>query len=207
MLEWYIQKEISRSLNDMDEDPFDSYDVVVNHEEQYSIWPTCKDLPLGWSKEGKSGAKADCLEHIKLVWTDMRPKSLRERMAKAEMEPLPDSNTAPLAAPPGPSLVDILCDGTHEVELSLRPEKAIDVLKDRLSLKYVHVLFTGTQGGTELGLPVDSATSKWEQADIERGVGQLHLEGSLTLDFVPVRCVVDIDIATFKGTGHLVKSS
>ena len=57
-----------------------TYTVVVNHEEQYSIWPSDRELPLGWRDAGKSGAKAECLEHIKTVWTDMRPLSLRRRM-------------------------------------------------------------------------------------------------------------------------------
>ncbi len=56
------------------------YAVVVNDEEQYSIWPTGRDIPAGWSEVGTNGTKAVCLEHIKEVWTDMRPRSLRERM-------------------------------------------------------------------------------------------------------------------------------
>ncbi len=57
------------------------YRVVVNHEEQYSIWPADRELPLGWSDAGKSGLKAECLSHINEVWTDMRPLSLRRKMA------------------------------------------------------------------------------------------------------------------------------
>jgi MbtH protein len=53
------------------------YKVVVNHEEQYSIWPAQRDNALGWKDAGKSGAKAECLAHIEKVWTDMRPLSLR----------------------------------------------------------------------------------------------------------------------------------
>jgi MbtH protein len=60
------------------------YEVVVNHEEQYSIWPAQKDLPLGWSKAGKQGSKAECLAYIEEVWTDMRPLSLRKAMAAAQ---------------------------------------------------------------------------------------------------------------------------
>jgi MbtH protein len=56
------------------------YKVVVNHEEQYSIWPRERDNPLGWSDVGKSGTKDECLAHIKEVWTDMRPLSLRRKM-------------------------------------------------------------------------------------------------------------------------------
>jgi MbtH protein len=57
------------------------YAVVVNHEEQYSIWPTYKELPLGWTAIGKSGTKDECLAEIEVLWTDMRPLSLRRRMA------------------------------------------------------------------------------------------------------------------------------
>lgn len=56
------------------------YKVVLNHEEQYSIWPSYRDNPLGWKDAGKSGTKAECLAYIKEVWTDMRPLSLRIKM-------------------------------------------------------------------------------------------------------------------------------
>jgi len=57
------------------------YSVVVNDEEQYSIWPADRELPAGWRKEGVEGAKDACLARIEEVWTDMRPLSLRRRMA------------------------------------------------------------------------------------------------------------------------------
>jgi MbtH protein len=57
------------------------YKVVVNHEEQYSIWPAGRDNAPGWRDAGKSGNKADCLAYVKEVWTDMRPLSLRQAMA------------------------------------------------------------------------------------------------------------------------------
>jgi MbtH protein len=59
-----------------------TYKVVVNHEEQYSIWPIDRENPLGWLDAGKTGPKQECLEHIKEVWTDMRPLSLRRNMAQ-----------------------------------------------------------------------------------------------------------------------------
>ncbi|MFB4285728.1 MULTISPECIES: MbtH family protein [unclassified Nonomuraea] len=64
--------------------PADRFQVVVNHEEQYSIWPEGKDLPAGWAEEGTSGDKQACLDHINEVWVDMRPLSLRRRMADQE---------------------------------------------------------------------------------------------------------------------------
>jgi MbtH protein len=58
------------------------YMVVVNDEEQYSIWLVDRDLPNGWRAVGKTGTKAECLAHINEVWTDMRPLSLRVWMAE-----------------------------------------------------------------------------------------------------------------------------
>jgi MbtH protein len=54
--------------------------VVVNHEEQYSIWPSGREIPAGWRETGRQGPKAECLEYINEVWTDMRPLSLRRQM-------------------------------------------------------------------------------------------------------------------------------
>jgi MbtH protein len=56
------------------------YKVVVNHEDQYSIWPADRENALGWTDAGKTGIKSECLEYIKEVWTDMRPLSLRKKM-------------------------------------------------------------------------------------------------------------------------------
>jgi MbtH protein len=60
------------------------YKVVVNHEEQYSIWPAERDNPLGWRDTGRHGHKAECLAYIKQVWTDMRPLSLRRKMEDSD---------------------------------------------------------------------------------------------------------------------------
>jgi len=57
-----------------------TYKVVLNHEEQYSIWPADRDCPLGWREAGKEGRKDECLKFIEEVWRDMRPLSLRRRM-------------------------------------------------------------------------------------------------------------------------------
>ncbi len=56
------------------------YRVVINDEEQYSIWPADRAIPRGWREAGATGTKAVCLAHIQTVWTDMRPLSLRKRM-------------------------------------------------------------------------------------------------------------------------------
>jgi MbtH protein len=63
------------------------YKVVVNDEEQYSIWLAQKPHPVGWHDAGKIGRKEECLQYIEQVWTDMRPLSLRRRMAENRQSP------------------------------------------------------------------------------------------------------------------------
>jgi MbtH protein len=70
-------------MNHDEHDDTTIYKVVVNHEEQYSIWPTDRENALGWDDVGKTGPKAECLAYIKEVWTDMRPLSLRKKMEEA----------------------------------------------------------------------------------------------------------------------------
>ncbi|MCB9744990.1 MAG: MbtH family NRPS accessory protein [Alphaproteobacteria bacterium] len=70
-------------MSEQYEDDGQTYLVVLNHEEQYSIWPEHRPVPAGWRAEGKRGSKPDCLQHIDAVWTDMRPLSLRKAMGDA----------------------------------------------------------------------------------------------------------------------------
>jgi MbtH protein len=72
------------------------YRVVINHEEQYSIWPEWKEIPAGWRAVGPTGKKQECLTYIGEVWTDMRPLSLRKQMeanaaSAAVAEGMPDN--------------------------------------------------------------------------------------------------------------------
>lgn len=71
-------------MSNWDEEDKTIYQVVVNHEEQYSIWPADRELPLGWNAEGFRGTKQECLDHIEKVWTDMRPLSLRKKMEEEQ---------------------------------------------------------------------------------------------------------------------------
>ena len=64
-----------------DEDDGRQYRVVVNHEEQYSVWPADRTPPPGWRPAGTAGPLPDCLSWISAAWTDMRPLSLRRQMA------------------------------------------------------------------------------------------------------------------------------
>lgn len=71
-------------MNDEDQDPFDEYSVVINDEEQYSIWPVGRDVPSGWREVGVRGPRQHCLGYIDETWTDMRPRSLREAMEASQ---------------------------------------------------------------------------------------------------------------------------
>lgn len=193
------------SQSDSDREDTTIYKAVVNDEEQYSIWPAERENPLGWRDAGKSGSKAECLEYIKEVWTDMRPLSLRKRMEEMARNPVPPSSSQVSETTSGvKDLVDRLSQGDHPVEASLRPNKTPQIFKDRIDKGHVHIKFTGTKGGTELGVRLDRDAIDVSRADFETGEGTVHLEGTVTLDYVPVRCIADIDVASLNGQGRLV---
>jgi MbtH protein len=75
-------KEVDVSRDESDDATV--YRVVINDEEQYSIWPVPRDVPAGWRDAGRQGSKAECLAHIEQVWTDMRPLSLRRAMSRED---------------------------------------------------------------------------------------------------------------------------
>lgn len=181
------------------------YKVVMNHEEQYSIWPDYKEVPSGWKHAGKTGLKPECLAYIKEVWIDMRPLSLRKQMEEFAKNPPPPPAIPDPNAPRRESLVDRLSKGDHAIEVGLRPEKTVKLCKEAIDRGYVHIRFTETKGGTELGFPLDRGLSNFSAADFENGRGTVHIEGNLTLDYVKVKCVADVDLSTLTGKGHLVK--
>lgn len=69
-------------MNNEEREDNRTYRVVMNHEEQYSIWPAERENALGWFDAGRQGTKEECLAYINDVWTDMRPLSLRRQMAQ-----------------------------------------------------------------------------------------------------------------------------
>jgi len=69
--------------DDFEYDDFE-YKVLVNHEEQYSLWPAFKPIPNGWRQVGPTGSKQDCLAYVETAWTDMRPWSVRQRPADVQ---------------------------------------------------------------------------------------------------------------------------
>ena len=64
------------------------YHVVVNHEEQYSVWPVHREIPAGWAPDGTTGMLKECTDHIDRVWTDMRPLSLRRQLEESAKGPV-----------------------------------------------------------------------------------------------------------------------
>ena len=184
------------------------YQVVVNHEEQYSIWPEDREPPAGWRAEGFAGAKEACLDHIEQVWTDMRPKSLRDKLAAGllETEVLP-----PPADEPDDSLLQRLATGSHPVVVAGVGDRAqaesVERFRQRMDRGHVSVLFTETRGGTELTLRFDPGSVDRSGCDFAGRSGSLALAGELNLDGVDVRCEVELSLAELAGTGRLVPLS
>jgi len=100
-------------------------------------------------------------------------------------------------------LVEKLSQGDHPVVFRSVQENGTAELGECIERDYVHILFTGTRGGTELGFELDRELSDLSAADFEKGEGKVHLVGALSLDYVKVRCVADLDLARLAGTGHL----
>lgn len=179
-----------------------TYKVIVNHEEQYSIWPEYKEIPAGWRYGDKVGTKADCLAYIKEIWTDLRPLSVRQKMAQLATAP-PSATEINRAEPP--NLVDRLCEGFHAVQINLRPERTLKLFRESLARNHMAIRFTETNGGSEFGINLDKGACNLRNADFDIGLGTAHLEGGLLVDYVPVRCVVDIDLQSLEGSGYLIR--
>ena len=100
-------------------------------------------------------------------------------------------------------LVQKLAKGDHRVIFRAIGDNPVEELKQCIDRDYVHIKFTETQGGTELGFRLDSDHSDLSGADFDKGTGRVRLAGNLTLDYVKVRCVGELDLESMEGTGHL----
>jgi hypothetical protein len=100
-------------------------------------------------------------------------------------------------------LTERLATGDHPVTLG-GPSPSREELKHRIEeIGWLHIKFTGTRGGTDLGIRLDREKTDLSAVDFENGKGTLHVEGTLTLNNDPVRLIADLDLATLDGTGHL----
>jgi len=116
-------------------------------------------------------------------------------------------NAAAASSPRRDDLVTRLTQGQHRVVVG-GPEPSAAELERRIGeLGYAFVKFPDTCGGTDLGVRVDRAATDASGADFGASNGRVHIEGTLTLDYVPVRLVADLDLATLSGEGHLVRGA
>lgn len=99
-------------------------------------------------------------------------------------------------------LVQRLSEGKHEVVIGHRDEQ-YEEIKQRIEDGYIHIKFTQTRGGTELGINVDLNNTNVKELDFTNGKGMLHVEGTTNLNYNQVRCIADIDLETRKGEGFL----
>ena len=100
-------------------------------------------------------------------------------------------------------LVQRLSEGKHPIEASLRPEKTATAFKESIDRGYVHIKFTNTKGGTDLGVRLDPEASVLNEADFDNKTGKVHLVGNLTLNYEKVRCIADVYLMTLNGKGYL----
>jgi len=99
-------------------------------------------------------------------------------------------------------LVQRLSEGKHEVVIGHRDEP-YEEIKERVEDGYIHIKFTKTRGGTELGINVDLKSTNVKDLDFTKGEGLLHIEGTTNLNYNAVRLIADIDLASRKGEGYL----
>lgn len=101
-------------------------------------------------------------------------------------------------------LVQRLTEGNHPITIG-GSKPSLEELRKRIEeIGYVFLKFTDTRGGTDIGVKVDRSASDLSQAHFEQQSGNVHIEGTLTLNYIKVRCVADIELATLYGRGHLV---
>lgn len=158
------------------------YEVVVNHEEQYSVWPANKELPLGWQKAGFSGKKLECLAHIEEVWTNMRPQSLRKQMQEmAGPKAEPPQNATPKVQPkPEPAMPKQPVPSAQPQTLD---DDAVETLLDELKAALAPIVTDGEQA--------DAIIEKWDAREDLAGKTK---EDILRLLFEDVKAVVsDVD--------------
>ena len=171
----------------------DEYIVVLNDEDCYSCWRAELNPPLGWRPAGFSGTKDACLDWIERVWVDQRPRSLRDRMANSNDKVLVPAEYCDQLIE-SPDLIETLCDRAHAVRCELFGDR----LAERVAAGVIHLYLPETQGGTTLGVRINES---------EFIGGELCLDGSLTLDFVELRCKARIDTQMLSGNVWMERAS
>lgn len=177
------------------------YRVVINDEEQFSIWPASRRVPAGWRDAGVHGQKSECLAHIRTVWTDLRPLSVRRNTNAADQKRHGDPEPGGPPAPPEDDLVARLSAQEHQVEPVLRPDRSARALKERLDRGSVFLRFFGARGTTDLPIGLEAPTAG--DADFDRQQGTVHIDGAVTLNGIPIVCSADIELETLRGVARV----
>ena len=100
-------------------------------------------------------------------------------------------------------LVQRLSKGVHPVIVGGPNPSAKEFNNQLTNIGYAFIKFTDTAGGTDLGVRIDPINTKIEEGDFDNSTGTVHVEGTLTLNFIPVRCVANIDLESMTGTAQL----
>jgi uncharacterized protein YbdZ (MbtH family) len=166
------------------------YKVVLNHEEQYSIWPAERENPAGWRDDGKIGLKQECLAYIDEVWTDMRPLSLRQQMAEDARRI--NETVYPFTQEP------------HPVTIDWSPEATVADIKDGIEHGFIPIAFVEAPDLPGVGIMIDHEATDLSGANWATAQGSIRLEGQGTIYAVgKVRVVADINLSTRTGRGQI----
>jgi len=103
----------------------------------------------------------------------------------------------------GYNLIEFLCEGSHSIDLGWRKETDLDVVIESIRRKYLYIRFMDTRGGTEIGVNLIENKCDFTLAELEKGIDQIYVEGTLSLNFEKVICIADINLRTLKGFGKL----
>lgn len=101
------------------------------------------------------------------------------------------------------NLVKHLSEGSHAVEVSLRPERTVRLFKEQVDRGYVLIKFKESRGGTELGVPLNKSRTDLNQVNFDTETGKAKIVGELTLNYVPVRVVAEVELPSMLGQAHL----
>ncbi len=177
-------------MNRDEQEDLTIYKVVLNHEEQYSIWPADRDNPAGWCDGGKSGLKQECLAYINEVWTDMRPLSLRKHMQENARRI--NETVYPFTQEP------------HPVEIGWRPEATAADIKEGIERGFIPIAFIEAPNLPGVGITLNRDATNLSDANWAGGRGTIRLEGQGNIYGVgKVRVVADIELSTKSGRGQI----
>jgi uncharacterized protein YbdZ (MbtH family) len=174
------------------------YVVVINDDEQYSIWRRDRPLPAGWREVGFEAGRTECLAHIEQVWTDMRPLTVRRALssAKAHVEIVEEGRRSG-----GKNDLVIRLEKEQPISLVAHPSESGEELKEQLERRRLYVRFDAT--GTELGFRLSDDAVATAMAAVHRQQEPIPLEGELVLNFERVRFVGSLHVRSLKGLGRL----